>query len=102
MRSSLGVTGIAVLLAAFVAAMATLERAAADGSACPALARELVQNKPDTQIQLNIALFSAAACSNIGAIDRHGPHQAAHTSTSNGISLARRCLSNCAPLVAAG
>jgi ankyrin repeat protein len=54
------VTGISLILAASLMAGANVTGSvAAESGACTALARELEQSKPDTQIQLNIALFSA-------------------------------------------
>jgi hypothetical protein len=45
---------------------------------------------------------SCAACSNIGAMARHGPHQGAQTSTKTGRSLSRLCFSKRAPSTLAG
>lgn len=54
------VAGMSLMLAASLVTGASVTRsAAAESGACIALAHDLEQTKPDTQIQLNIALFSA-------------------------------------------
>ena len=45
---------------------------------------------------------SAAAASKFGAIDRHGPHHGAHTSTSTAMSLDAMCRWKAAPSTLSG
>jgi ankyrin repeat protein len=56
------VVGVSLILAAaFIAGASATPATAAEKDACTALAESLQQTKPDTQLQRNIALFSAVS-----------------------------------------